>query len=115
MLLLAGQLALGPAAALRSWASNLDPLADLTICHSGATADDGASAPALPDHDDAGCPLCVVCCGLVGAALAPASGSKSLVPPRQVANRLASITPAPATSRHLFLAATYPTGPPLLT
>jgi len=106
-LLLIGQVVLGraalPAAGL--------PFADLPICHASAPADTG-QAP-TPQPRDMDCPLCIVCHALGAIAVLAAPAPAEPAPPRSLLSRAAPLPPTRALPGPLFLAAAYPTGPPL--
>jgi len=107
-LLLLGQAAFGPGAAM---SASADPLDAIRICHASA---DQTPAPAQPPAHRTECLLCVICHALNGPAVLPAAAAAALAPSAPVVAALALLPPSRAPQPPPFLAAGYPTGPPIL-
>ena len=85
--------------------------AAVPICHGGAQP--GDETPALPGHHGTDCALCPLCLALAAHAVLPAPPAPPL--PRVILARHAPfLPPARAPPAPAVLAATYPTGPPIL-
>jgi hypothetical protein len=114
-LLLIAQAVFGPAAMARAWSPTLGDLgSDIPICHSSALNEAESGTPAGQHEHGTDCVLCIVCHALGAAAVLTGPGASELAPPIVMVGRSASLPPARAPPGRVFLAAAYPTGPPLL-